>query len=408
MSNDAAYRHRVLKGDERPAQHAIPPTSGGRIAARVIGWSIFGVVLLAIIALAVPIVHGLWLAQDALDAQRVRVAELSDRPVADWAESAIAVDVPEETPLDQLQYVASHNSYVLEPTPLQLFVIDLVEPGTADTLRYSHPDLTTQLDNGVRAFELDPRNTGRRFTNTHVPLVANRSNAPDFALSLTELAKWSAAHPGHAPIFLHLDLKEDYRFLDPTSGPWDADAVERLDEVVGEVLGDRLITPSQLDERVGWPTLGESRGKFLVYIDNSLDAAYEALGAAGSNVFIAREDGTTRFAVLNDPTDREVAFIAATGVIVRTRADADTVIEPARRSAALDSGANLITTDYPRGEPGPNGYVVQFEGGATVRLRPPLPEAALAAAAKAAAQAAAEAAAAGAEAAATEEPAPTE
>ncbi len=391
MSNAAAYRHRVLKGDERPAQHAIPPTSGGRIAGRIIGWSAFGLVLLAVLALAVPIGHGLWLAQDALDAQRIRVAELSDRPVAGWVETAIAAEVPEETPLDQLQYVATHNSTVIEPTPLQLFIIDLVEPGTADTLRYEHPDLTTQLENGIRAFELDPRNTGRRFTNTHVPLVANRSNAPDFALALAELDRWSDAHPGHAPIFIHLDLKEDYRFLDPTSGPWDEDAVWRLDDVVGNALGAKLITPGQLEERIGWPTLGESRGKFLVYIDNSLDAAYEALGAGGSNVFVAREDGSTRFAVRNDPTDREIAFIAATGVIVRTRADADTVTSTTRRAAAFESGANLITTDYPRGEPGPQGYLVQFDGGATVRLRPPLPEAAVTAAVEVAAAAAAEA-----------------
>src|SRR5690554_6602313 len=110
MSTDAGFRHRVLKGDERPARHAIPPSSRGRLAARVVAWSILGVVVLAVVALAVPIVHGLWLAQDALDEQRVRVAGLSSRAVPDWVETAVAADVPEETPLDRLQYVASHNS----------------------------------------------------------------------------------------------------------------------------------------------------------------------------------------------------------------------------------------------------------------------------------------------------------
>lgn len=406
MSIDAAFRHRVLKGDERPAQHAIPPTSRGRIAGRAIGWSIFGIVMLAVLALAVPIVHGLWIAQDALDAQRVHVAELSDRPVAGWVETAITPEVPEETPLNQLQYVASHNSYVLEPTPLQLFIIDLVKPGTAETLHYEHPDLTTQLDNGVRAFELDPRNTGRRFTNTHVPLVANRSNAPDFELALLELNKWSDAHPGHAPIFIQLELKEDYRFLDPFSAAWDEDAVWKLDDAVDGVLGPKLITPANLAERVGWPTLGESRGRFVVYIDNTLDVAYEALGEEAAHVFVAQEDGSTAFAVLNDSGDADIAFIAATGVMVRTRADADTVIDEARRSAAYDSGANIISTDYPLGEPGARGYMVQFDGRATIRLRPPLPEEALVAAAEAAAAAAAAAEAAAAEAEGAPTPAP--
>jgi len=388
MSNDAAYRHRILKGDERPARHAIPPTSGGRVAARAVGWTIFGLVGLAILAIAIPVVHGLWLAQDDLDSQRARVAALSDRPIAGWIDPAIAPDVPEETPIDRLQFIASHNSYVLEPTGLQLFVIDLVEPGTAATLRYGHEDLTTQLEHGVRAFELDPRNTGRRFTNSHVPLVANRSNAPDFELALRELDLWSDAHPGHAPIFVQLELKEDYRFLDPFSGAWDVEAVERLDEVVGDALGEKLITPEAVAARGGWPTLAEARGRFLVYTDNNSDAAFEALGTGGSSVFVGREDGSAAFAIRNDPRDDDIAFLAATGVIVRTRADADLTTEGGGREAALGSGANLITTDFPPGEPGPGGYIVRFDGGATVRLRPPLSEAAVAAAAEAAAAAA--------------------
>jgi len=406
MSNDAAFRHRVLKGDERPARHAIPPTPRGRVAGRAVGWSLFAIVMLAVVAIAVPVVHGLWLAQDALDAQRAHVASLSDRPVAGWTETAIAPDVPEETPIDRLQFIATHNSYVLEPTGLQLFLVDLVEPGTAATLRYEHPDLTTQLENGVRAFELDPRNTGRRFTNTHVPLVANRSNAPDFELALRELDIWSDAHPGHAPIFVQLELKDDYRFLDPFSAAWDEDAVLALDELVGDSLGAKLITPESVEARGGWPTLAEARGRFLVYTDNNSDAAFDALGAGGSSVFVARADGSTAFAVRNDPRDDELAYLAATGVLVRTRADADTVTGAARRDAAFASGANLISTDYPIASPAESGYAVGFEGGATVRLRPPLPEEAVAAAAEAAAAEAAAAAAAEAAAAGTTEATP--
>jgi hypothetical protein len=59
-----------------------------------------------------------------------------------------------------------------------------------------------------------------------------------------------------------------------------------------------------------------------------------------------------------------IADLLAAGYIVRTRAD-DSGVEarandPSRANAALASGAQLVSTDYP--VPAPSGYVVSAPG----------------------------------------------
>jgi hypothetical protein len=56
-----------------------------------------------------------------------------------------------------------------------------------------------------------------------------------------------------------------------------------------------------------------------------------------------------RIQILNDPVADAASIRAARarGDIVRTRADADLADEPRRAAAALASGAQIISTDYP-------------------------------------------------------------
>ena len=67
----------------------------------------------------------------------------------------------------------------------------------------------------------------------------------------------------------------------------------------------------------------------------------------------------------NDPADGSAITAAVNdGYIVRTRADANpapgAVLDPLRRDTALASGAQVIHTDHPIGEPALNGYVVDL------------------------------------------------
>src|SRR5690606_40452893 len=104
--------------------------------------------------------------------QELRAQEASPTPAGDTREF-------DARPYDELQVIATHNSYNLAPTWLQTEVIRLVEPGEADALQYGHATLTEQLDAGIRSFELDARWDGERFWSVHVPLVGNRATAPD-------------------------------------------------------------------------------------------------------------------------------------------------------------------------------------------------------------------------------------
>lgn len=64
----------------------------------------------------------------------------------------------------------------------------------------------------------------------------------------------------------------------------------------------------------------------------------------------------------NDPGDARIASLVRQGYLVRTRADVDgreaASNDTRRRDAAYASGAQIISTDYPAGEPAASGYVV--------------------------------------------------
>ena len=66
-----------------------------------------------------------------------------------------------------------------------------------------------------------------------------------------------------------------------------------------------------------------------------------------------------------------MATALADGVIVRTRADAELATDPAEREAALASGAQIVSTDYPPSEPQQGtAYLVEFPDGALARAVP--------------------------------------
>src|SRR5690606_2758889 len=131
-------------------------------------------------------------ASSALDDQAQRLTALKDRVAAlnggvfaEWTETPI----DDRVGWDRVQSIATHNSYALAPNALQSLVLGVIEPGESERLAYNHPPLWDQLELGVRSLELDVRvHSDGALRNTHVPLIANASNAPDFALGLEEIA----------------------------------------------------------------------------------------------------------------------------------------------------------------------------------------------------------------------------
>ena len=87
----------------------------------------------------------------------------------------------------------------------------------------------------------------------------------------------------------------------------------------------------------------------------------------------SRDDSATL--VMDNPRDPGIPRLVKAGYYIRTRADSGLRTEPpgqpARRDAALASGAQIISTDYPAGEPHvETGYTVEFADGAPARVNP--------------------------------------
>jgi hypothetical protein len=292
--------------------------------------------------------------------------------------------------LDGIQLVGTHNSYHRRADALRLLLIGLVQPGEPGKLRYSHAPLSEQFENGVRSIELDVRNRGGRFIVSHVPLVDDRATCPDFRLALEEIRIWSDHTPGHVPIIVLLELKDDWTFLDPRLKPFDRAALDRLDDLIRDVFTpDGLLAPDDvragaesLESAIiarGWPLLREVRGRVMFILHENDD--YRRLFLAGNPTLAGRAMFTCAppgspdagVLILNDPVadGGRIRDLVERGYLVRTRADADLVIDPARYRAALDSGAQIISTDYPPSEPDPaTGYRCSFPVDATARVRP--------------------------------------
>lgn len=350
------------------------------------------VLLLAIAAVATVLVNGVLVANAALADQRQRLVALQER-VAElpggvfdgWQETPI----DDRIPWDRVQAVASHNSYAIAPNAVQNAVLALARPGEPEKLAYSHPPLWQQLEQGIRSFELDLRvHSNGDLRLTHVPVLANASNAPDFRLSLDEIELWSASHPGHLPITVLVEFKSDYAFLDPSLADWTTERLAQVDDAIRSGLGERALLPAEL---IGdrWPAVGALRDRVLVILhpSESVERAYAGIPSDERSMFVAQEgEGSgplaastgPAFVVHNDPDPAAIAPLVEAGAIVRTRADADLRTDSAERDRAFDSGAQIISTDFPSpAAQQSTGYTVAFEGGALARVDParaPSPE----------------------------------
>ncbi|GIU88260.1 MAG: hypothetical protein KatS3mg009_2775 [Acidimicrobiia bacterium] len=332
--------------------------------------------------------------------------------------------------VNNVQVVGTHNSYHLQPREPLFSALRAFDPALAAGFEYSHTPLGVQFAHeGVRQIELDvfadpqgglydqrhllpllglPADSGipaleePGFKVLHVQEVDFESTCWTLVECLRQVRAWSDANPRHLPIAVLVELK-DGPIPDPLGvgfvrphpiGPAELDA---LDAEIRSVFDEsRLITPDDvrgrratLEEAVlagGWPTLGEARGKVMFLMDNG--GRYRSDYLAGHPSLRGRVlftnaspgDPDAAFVKRNDPTGANLAEIqdlVRRGYLVRTRADADTVQartgDTTMRDAALASGAQWVSTDYPvpgRSAAFGTGYVVQVPDGSPARCNP--------------------------------------
>jgi hypothetical protein len=257
--------------------------------------------------------------------------------------------------MSQIQALGTHNSYHLEPPGNQL--IDW---------RYTHVPLAQQLgEQGIRQFEFDVyyASADHRFDVLHIGIVDAETRCADLRICLAEIRVWSDEHRGHQPIFIMIEPKAPYD--EAGADTFLAD----LDAVVGSAFGGgRLITPDEvrgdfetLREAVtsrGWPTMASGRGRVVVWMDNwGAWARHYSAGLtslAGKKLFVvsATDAAVAAITNFNDPVANQEAIGAAVvaGFIVRSRADGPAAFYAGistKLDAALRSGAQLISTDFP-------------------------------------------------------------
>ncbi|HEV7763068.1 MAG TPA: phosphatidylinositol-specific phospholipase C1-like protein [Acidimicrobiales bacterium] len=329
--------------------------------------------------------------------------------------------------MNDIQELASHNSYHIEPEPKLLDLLrGALGDAAADSFQYTHMPLADELDHGVRQIELDllvdtpeggryaspklvpvagvdppdPLLSGPGLKVIHVQEVDFRSTCPTFVSCLEQVRDWSDAHPDHLPITIQLEPKDD-TIPDPGLGfvtpiPWSSEAFADADAEIRSVFpDDRIITPAdvrgrartlrQAVEHDGWPTLDDARGQVMFMLDNTGEERdmYRSLHPDVDDrlIFVPAEppDDDAAVVVVNDPVaDADhIDELVSQGYLVRTRADADTVQarsgDTTMRDAAWASGAQFVSTDYiVPDDRFDTGYVVELPGdpGAPARCNP--------------------------------------
>ncbi|MBT9470480.1 MAG: phosphatidylinositol-specific phospholipase C1-like protein [Pseudomonadota bacterium] len=323
--------------------------------------------------------------------------------------------------INQVQAVGSHNSYKQAISPRQMALLRSADPKQADGLDYAHPPLSVQLDAGARQLEIDVLNDpdGGRYAAPlamkmandlpydltplkapglkvmHVQDIDYRSSCPRFTDCLAQIRAWSKAHPDHLPLLILLNLKEGGLSVPGAviAAPFDAKAMDAVDAEIASVFpAAELITPGGVQGRYAtlreaaaagaWPTLKTARGKVMFALDAPDEQVALYRGARktleGRVMFVntAETSPAAAYITLNEPAAQSGRIQAAVraGLIVRTRADADTIEartnDQTRAQAAFASGAQYVSTDYMFPDPRRGPYQVRLPGDHVARRNP--------------------------------------
>lgn len=330
--------------------------------------------------------------------------------------------------MNQIQVIGSHNSFKDRIPPAVMATIRGRDPKAAAALDYYHLPLAAQLDHGVRQLEIDvfADPSGGRYADPggeaiawragertgfdhaamlrpgykvlHVPDIDYRSTCATLIRCLIQIDRWSRAHPRHLPIMVTINAADAGPDAPGVTAPLPLDDAARLDALDTEIRralpGRRLITPDEVRGTAatlrdairtrGWPTLAATRGRLYLVLDvrEAVAEVYRAghRSLAGRAMFGVYPDDQPESAVqiVQDPVadGERIRRWVDQGLIVRTRADANTVEarahDPARAAAAAASGAQAISTDYYPGAPDPAGlqFRVTLPAGAMTRCQP--------------------------------------
>lgn len=224
--------------------------------------------------------------------------------------------------LNHVQVLGTHNSYHNEPREPLLQFIGTIDPEAAASMEYEHRPLDEQLGPlGIRQVELDvfadpngglfklplgalvfpidppnpdlikPELLAPGLKVLHIQDIDFETTCLTFVSCLETIKAWSAVNPGHLPLMVLVEAKDEPLVIPPgvlppglpppaVPVPFGAAELDEIDATIRSVFpDDQLITPDDvrggratLEQAVlkdGWPTLNESRGRLLFAFDNT-------------------------------------------------------------------------------------------------------------------------------------------
>ena len=329
--------------------------------------------------------------------------------------------------INQIQVIGTHNSYHAGISPNEAKVWQAKYPDAWKALDYQHQPLPAQFDAGVRQIELDvyadtkgglyahpsgpamaaaaglpadppfdPQGVMLKpgFKVMHVQDIDYRSTCQPFTACLQEVRAWSHAHPEHIPIFILVETKQgspkNLKLTEPEI--FTSETFDRLDAEIRSVFPpSEMITPDDvrghydtLEKAVlagNWPSLASARGKVVFLMDQRPVTPVYLAGhpsLRGRVIFTNAVPGEPDAAFIerNEGPATDISALVKKGYLIRARTDADTKQARANdttlRDAMMQSGAQILSTDYPVNEPArwPGNFVVALPGNAVVRCDP--------------------------------------
>lgn len=295
----------------------------------------------------------------------------------------------QEPKINQIQVIGTHNSY----HKVSKFVSQYKEYFSAfELLDYELPPLKTQLDNGIRCFELDLHyHKEKGWLVLHVPKLDEESHCKTLKDCLFEFKSWSDACPKHLPIWIILDLTNEYIKWEGFKLP-EINELNELESLILDVFGiDKIITPDlirgsyeTLEEAVlnnNWAPISSARGKFLFIFHNKgrLRKIYTGgdKSLKGRLMFVNSDEGEGYSATMIkvNPSENKIPEWVKKGYIVITFGCDPKLTSSSNCSEqdakAFASGAQVIMTDYPPGSPHPQtDYYLLLPEGKTYRWNP--------------------------------------
>lgn len=299
--------------------------------------------------------------------------------------------------INEIAVLGTHNSYqLLANLPNRLlmkFRSDITLGKKANKMNFEMDTLTMQLEYGVRNLELDIQVTDKEgeidLSVIHKPIIDNVSSAQDFATALREVVLWSDNNPGHLPVYLLIEPKnESLELLDMVD--FSVEYSDEMDKTIKEALGDKLLTPKaamgdfdsfeQMRKADAWPTLKEAAGKIIVLLHPcdatedyvSLDPTLSSQAMFPMLNFEDIDKPYASFVLDNEPDEaieNNKKTVGEYNLMVRTRADSYPYFSDERYALADDCASHIITTDYPPRSVREADHTYSFDGYAVKLLK---------------------------------------